>query len=58
MKFYDGKHIVKREIIDGVVIETFVEVKDGVVFLQTYRNFVYSGETVIADLNIDRKWGK
>ena len=51
MKFYDGKHIVKREIIDGIVIETFIEVKDGVVFLQTYRNFVYIGETVIADLN-------
>lgn len=52
MKFYDGKYIVKRETIDDVVIETFIEVKDGVVFLQTYRNFVYSGETVIADLNI------
>lgn len=51
MKFYDGKHIVKREIIDDVIIETFIEVKDGVVFLQTYRNLVYSGKTVIADLN-------
>lgn len=35
MKFYDGKYIVKRETIDGVVLQT------------------YSGETVIADLNIN-----
>lgn len=52
MKFYDGKYIVKRETIDDVVIETFIKVKDGVVFLQTYINFVCRGETVIADLNI------
>lgn len=53
-KFYDGKYIVKRELIDDVVIETYIEVKYGVVFLQTYRNFVYSGETVIADLAKER----
>lgn len=55
MRFYNGKHIVKHEVIDGNAIETYVEYKDGVVYLKTYINFVYSGETVIADLNTDRK---
>lgn len=62
MKFYDGILIVKRETIDDVVIETYIEVKDGVVFLKKYRNMVCSGETVIADLarennNEEVKWG-
>lgn len=50
VKFYDGKYVVKREVIDDVVIETFIEVKDGVVYLKTYINYVFNGETVIADL--------
>lgn len=50
IKFYDGILIVKREIVDGVVVETFIEVKDGVVFLKKYMNYVCVGETVIADL--------
>lgn len=50
MKFYDGKYIVKREIIDDAVIETYIEVKDGVVFLKKYMNYVRIGKTVIADL--------
>lgn len=50
MKFYNGKYIVKRETIDDVIIETFIEVKDGVVFLKKYMNFVCMDETVIADL--------
>lgn len=51
MKFYDGILIVKRETIDDVVIETYIEVKDGVVFLKKYMNFVCMDETVIADLS-------
>lgn len=51
MKFYEGRHIVKRELIDGNAIETYVEYKDGVVYLKTYKNFVLSDETCIADLN-------
>ena len=50
MKFYKGTHIVKREVIDGNVIEIYVSFKDGVIFLQTYINFVFNCETVIADL--------
>ena len=50
IKFYDGKHIVKRETIDDVIIDTFIEVKDGVVFLEKYMNFVCMGKTVIADV--------
>lgn len=50
MKFYEGTHIVKREVIDGNVIETYVSFKDGVIFLQTYINCIFNGETVIADL--------
>lgn len=55
MKFYEGRHIVKRELIDGNAIETYVEYKDGVVYLKTYINFILSDETCIANLNIGRK---
>ena len=47
MKFYDGNHIVKREVIDGNVIETYIAYKDGVIYLKTYINFV---------LNFDKKF--
>lgn len=55
MKFYNGSHIVKREVIDGNVIETYVEYKDGVVYLKTYINYVFNYETCIADLNRGEK---
>lgn len=51
MKYYKGTHVVKREVIDGNIIDTYVSFKDGVIFLQTYINCVFNGETVIADIN-------
>jgi hypothetical protein len=55
MRFYNGKHIVKHEVIDGNTIETYIAYKDGVVYLQMYINFVLNSETCIANLNTDRK---
>lgn len=55
MKFYEGNHIVKHEVIDGKVIETYVVFKDGVIYLRTFINFVFNGETCIADLNSGEK---
>lgn len=51
MKYYKGTHVVKREVIDGNIIDTYVSFKDGVIFLQTYINCGFNGETVIANLS-------
>lgn len=51
MKFYDGKHIVMRDVTNGIVIEKYIVCKDGVIYLQTYMNFVLCDETVIAKLS-------
>ena len=51
MKFYDGKHIVMRDVTNGIFIEKYIKCKDGVIYLQTYMNFVLCEETVIAKLS-------
>ena len=53
MEFYYGNYLVKREFIDDAAIETYIEVKDGVVFLKKYMNYVCMDETVIADLAME-----
>lgn len=52
-KYYESKQLVKREIVDGRAIDTYVAFKDGIIYLKKYVNCVFDSETCIADLNKD-----
>ena len=49
-RFYDGKHIVKYEIRNGVTVETYVEFENGLVYLRIYIDSELNNSIVIADL--------
>lgn len=48
--FYKGKHIVKREFINGIAVETYVEFENGLIYLKTYTYFESYSSKLIADL--------
>lgn len=45
---YGGKHIVKREKVNDVPVETYIEFNDGEIRLNTYINYKLHSSALLA----------